>query len=146
MGYVGKIQQLSRAAANRGEDVAMKKLVLLCVALCVVFLCVSVMWAADDSVSGWVSDTKCGAKGASEKHADCAKKCIGAGAKMALVTDADQKVLTVENPDALAGHEGHHVSVKGTVSGDSIKVDQGSVKMLASKSDGKDSGMQDMQH
>ena len=124
----------------------MKKLVLLCVALCLFFLCVSVMWAADDSVTGWVSDTKCGAKGASEKHADCAKKCIAAGAKMALVTDSDQKVLTVENPDALAGHEGHHVSVKGTVSGDSIKVDEGSVKMIASTSDGKDSGMQDMQH
>ncbi len=122
----------------------MKKLVLLCAALCLVFLSASAVWAADDTVTGWVSDTKCGAKGMSEKHADCAKKCIGAGEKMALVTDSDKKVLAVENPDALAGHEGHHVSVKGTVSGDSIKVDQGSVKMVAAKSESKEGGMEDM--
>jgi hypothetical protein len=122
----------------------MKKLVLLCAALCLVFLSASAVWAADDTVTGWVSDTKCGAKGMSEKHADCAKKCIAAGEKMALVTDSDKKVLAVENPDALAGHEGHHVSVKGTVSGDSIKVDQGSVKMVAAKSESKEGGMEDM--
>jgi hypothetical protein len=45
-----------------------------------------------------------------------------------VVTDADQKVLTVDNPDALKGHEGHHVAVTGSVAGDSIHVD--SVKML----------------
>jgi hypothetical protein len=121
----------------------MKKLMLLLAAMCLAVLCVSTVWAADDTLSGWVSDTKCGAKGTSEKHADCAKKCIGAGAKMALVTDSDKNVLTVDNPESLTGHEGHHVSVKGTVSGDSIKVDPGSVKMVAAKSESKDS-MEDM--
>jgi len=121
----------------------MKKLMLLLAAICLAVLCVTTVWAADDTLSGWVSDTKCGAKGTSEKHADCAKKCIGAGAKMALVTDSDKKVLTVDNPESLTGHEGHHVSVKGTVSGDSIKVDPGSVKMVAAKSESKDS-MEDM--
>ena len=47
---------------------------------------------------------------------------------MVVVTDSDQKVLTVENPDALKGHEGHHVAVTGTMGKDSIKV--ASVKML----------------
>jgi hypothetical protein len=121
----------------------MNKLMLLLAAMCLAVLCVTTVWAADDTLSGWVSDTKCGAKGTSEKHADCAKKCIGAGAKMALVTDSDKKVLTVDNPESLTGHEGHHVSVKGTVSGDSIKVDPGSVKMVAAKSESKDS-MEDM--
>jgi len=121
----------------------MKKLMLLLAAMCLAVLCVTTVWAADDTLSGWVSDTKCGAKGTSEKHADCAKKCIGAGAKMALVTDSDKKVLTVDNPESLTGHEGHHVSVKGTVSGDSIKVDPGSVKMVAAKSESKDS-LEDM--
>jgi hypothetical protein len=36
--------------------------------------------------------------------------------------------LTVANPDALTGHEGHHVAVTGEVTGESIHVD--SVKML----------------
>ena len=121
----------------------MNKLMLLLAAMCLAVLCVTTVWAADDTLSGWVSDTKCGAKGTSEKHADCAKKCIGAGAKMALVTDSDKKVLTVDNPESLTGHEGHHVSVKGSVSGDSIKVDPGSVKMVAAKSESKDS-MEDM--
>jgi hypothetical protein len=122
----------------------MKKLLLLCLALSVVFLCVIATSAADsESVKGWVSDTKCGAKGTSEKHAACAKKCIGAGEKMALVTDQGEKVLTVSNPDALQGHEGHHVEVKGEVSGDSIKVDKDSVKMLASKGE-KGESMDDM--
>ena len=107
----------------------MKKLLLICLALCVMFLYVGVTFAADSStVNGWVSDSKCGAKGANAKAAECTKKCIAAGAKMVVVTDSDQKVLTVDNPDALTGHEGHHVAVTGTVNGDSIHVD--SVKML----------------
>jgi hypothetical protein len=47
---------------------------------------------------------------------------------MVVVTDSDKKVLTVDNPDALKGHEGHHVAVTGHVSGDSIHVE--SAKML----------------
>lgn len=107
----------------------MKKLLLICLALCVMFLYVGVTFAADSStVNGWVSDSKCGAKGANAKAAECTKKCIAGGAKVVVVTDSDQKVLTVDNPDALTGHEGHHVAVTGTVNGDSIHVD--SVKML----------------
>ena len=41
---------------------------------------------------------------------------------------ADQKVLNVDNPEALKGHEGHHVAVTGHITGDSIHVE--SVKML----------------
>ena len=74
------------------------------------------------------SDSKCGAKGANARAEACTKKCLAAGAKMVVVTDGDQKVLTVDNPDALKGHEGHHVAVTGSVAGDSIHVD--SVKML----------------
>ena len=50
------------------------------------------------------------------------------GAKAVIVTDGDQKVVNVDNPDALKGHEGHHVAVTGAMTGDSIHVD--SVKML----------------
>ena len=45
-----------------------------------------------------------------------------------MVTDKGQKVLSVDNPDALKGHEGHHVAVTGHVANDSIHVE--SVKML----------------
>jgi hypothetical protein len=107
----------------------MKKVLLLCVALSVVFFMVHLTFASDSTtVNGWVSDSQCAAKGMAESHADCTKKCIGKGAKMVVVTDADKKLLTVDNPDALKGHEGHHVAVTGHVTGDTIHVE--STKML----------------
>jgi len=109
----------------------MKKVLLICLAVCFV-LALSAL-AFDDmgkssTVNGWVSDDKCGAKGANAKAAACTKKCLDGGAKMVIVTDKDQKVLMVDNPDALKGHEGHHIAATGAVKGDSIHVD--SVKML----------------
>ena len=100
---------------------------LVGVAFCFM-LFVTVFAYASDTVTGYVSDSQCGAKGASAKHADCMNKCLAKGAKAVIVTDKDQKVLTVDNPDVLKGHEGHHVSVSGTVSGDSVHID--SVKMM----------------
>ncbi len=107
----------------------MRKLLLILVVLCVAFMMVGISFAADaTTVNGYVSDSKCGAKGANAGAGECTKKCLQAGAKTVVVTDGDQKVLTVDNPDKLTGHEGHHVAVTGTVNGDSIHVD--SVKML----------------
>ena len=104
---------------------------MICLALSFVFA-LSAM-AFDDmgksaTVNGYVVDDKCGAKGAHAGSEACTKKCLEGGAKMVVVTDGDQKVLMVENPDALKGHEGHHVAVTGTMKGDSIHVD--STKML----------------
>jgi len=106
----------------------MKKLLLLCLALSLIFSVVSLAFAKDTTVNGYVSDSMCGAKGAKEGHTDCMNKCIAKGATYVVVTDGDQKVLNVSNPEALKGHEGHHVAVTGEVKGDSIHVN--SVKML----------------
>jgi hypothetical protein len=107
----------------------MKKLLLLCLTVSLLLFIVGLAMAADSStVNGIVSDSQCGVKGASSTHAACMNKCLAKGAKAVIVTDGDQKVLTVDNPDALKGHEGHHVAVSGQVTGDSIHVD--SVKML----------------
>ena len=109
----------------------MRKVLLICLALSFVFA-LSAM-AFDDmgksaTVNGWVVDDKCGAKGANAGAEACTKKCLAAGAKMVIVTDKDQKILMVDNPDALKGHEGHHITVTGSVKGDSIHVE--SAKML----------------
>jgi hypothetical protein len=109
----------------------MRKVFALFVLFCLVLSIASFAFAGDDkgaTVNGWVTDAKCGAKGANAGGAACTKKCLDAGEKMVVVTDGDQKVLNVENPNALKGHEGHHVAVSGHVSGDSIHVM--SVKML----------------
>jgi hypothetical protein len=108
----------------------MKKVLLGCAALSILFFMVAMASAADKSstVNGYVTDSMCGAKGANASHAACMTKCLGKGAKAVIVTDGDQKIVAVDNPDALKGHEGHHVAVTGTVTGDSVHVD--SVKML----------------
>jgi len=121
----------------------MTKKVLLVIGL---YLCsMTVLAAAKDmSWTGWISDSKCGAKGANASHAACAKKCIEAGAKPVLVTDKDQKVVPIENPDSVMDHLAHHVEVTGKMNADgSIHVDK--VKMLAQKG-GSGGAMNDMQH
>jgi hypothetical protein len=119
----------------------MKKRILLVMGL---YLCcmTAFAFAKDQTWDGWVSDSKCGAKGANAAHEACAKKCVAAGEKPVFVTDKDQKVVAVDNPDALAGHLGHHVQVSGSMtSGGSMHVNN--VKML-SQNGGSGSGMSDM--
>jgi hypothetical protein len=109
----------------------MRKVLVLCLASCFVFALTALAFdemGKSTTVNGWVSDAKCGAKGANAGAEACTKKCVAAGEKMVIVTDTDQKVLAVDNQDALKGHEGHHVAVTGTMSKDSIHVNN--VKML----------------
>ena len=103
----------------------------LCTIFALSLVCFFAMptFAADaQTVNGWAVDSKCGAKSAHAGSEECTKKCLEAGAKLVIVTDGDQKVLNVANPDALKGHEGHHLAVTGHVEGDSIHVE--SAKML----------------
>jgi len=107
----------------------MRKILFALAALALVSLLATASFAGDaTTVNGWISDSKCGAKGANAGAEACTKKCLESGASLVVVTDKDQKVLTVKNPDSLKGHEGHHVAVTGKVDGDSIQVD--SAKML----------------
>ena len=107
----------------------MRKILFVLASLALVSLLATASFAGDaTTVNGWVSESKCGVKGANAGAAACTKKCLEAGASMVVVTDTDQKILTVKNPEALKGHEGHHIAVTGKVEGDSIQVD--SAKML----------------
>lgn len=45
------------------------------------------------------------------------------------VSDKDGKSWTINNPDAVKGHEGHHVTLKAHVSADATSVDVLSLKM-----------------
>jgi hypothetical protein len=80
-------------------------------------------FGADGSWTGYISDSACGAKGANEKHAACAAKCVGEkGAKYVFVNDADHKVYSIDDQKTVAAHAGHHVVVKGSVTGDDLKL------------------------
>ncbi|HEY7402863.1 MAG TPA: hypothetical protein VIB39_05040 [Candidatus Angelobacter sp.] len=84
----------------------------------------SMTLAADGSWTGWITDAKCAPK----LNADCAKKCAEKGEKMVFV-DSDQKtILQLTNQDAVKGHAGHHVTLKGKLENGAITVS--SVEMV----------------
>jgi hypothetical protein len=79
--------------------------------------------AADGSWTGWISDSQCGVKGANDKAGECTTKCVKEhGAKYVFVDDADKKVYAIDAQDKVAAHAGHHVTLKGSVDGDTIKL------------------------
>ena len=49
------------------------------------------------------------------------------------VSDKDNKTWTISNPDAVKGHEGHHVALKAHIDASKNEVDVVSLKMLQTK-------------
>ena len=105
------------------------------IAIAVMLFAGALAIAADNSWTGWISDSQCGVKGANDKAgtAECTTKCVKEhGAKYVFVNDADKKVYVVDAQDKVAAHAGHHVTVKGTVEGDTLKLT--SIDMAPAKS------------
>ncbi len=75
--------------------------------------------------TGYISDAKCGVKGAKDAHADCAKGCVKGGAAPVFVTDG--KVYKIDDASKVADHVGHKVTITGELKGDTVQV--ASVKM-----------------
>ena len=74
-----------------------------------------------DELTGWVSDESCGALHTKPGGTDCIQKCIkGAphlnpewvAQRMVFVTDGDELIWIVDNPEALKGEEGQHVRIE----------------------------------
>jgi len=99
----------------------MKKLILSATFV----MSVTALSAFGESMTGYVSDSKCGLKGANDEHADCSVKCIKGGATPVFV--ADGKVYKFADTSMVADHVGHKVTIDGTVEGDTLTVK--SVKM-----------------
>lgn len=79
--------------------------------------------AADGTWTGYITDSKCGAKAAHDGSRECTIQCVKAGAKYVFVNDTDKKVYAVDAQDKVAEHAGHHVTVKGKVDGDTLKLE-----------------------
>jgi hypothetical protein len=88
----------------------------------VVFAALSVSAFAAD-FKGTISDAKCGKAhaDASEKSMKCVAGCIKNG-QAAVFVKEDGTVLKIHNQDSVKGHEGHKVTVTGSVTGDSIHI------------------------
>ena len=115
-------QQIEYPGSTTCEEVTtLKRIVVAFVLLLSLFAVTS--WA--DEMTGYISDSKCGAKGASDSHADCAVKCVKGGAVPVFVSDG--KVYKISDPSKVQDHVGHKVTITGTVKGDTIDVQE--VKM-----------------
>ena len=100
----------------------MKKLLILVVALSVMF-----------TVAGFAQDMSkdSGMAKAAPAPLKNIKGTVKAdGDKLTFVSDKDKKSWDVANPEALKGHEGHHVEVSAHVYSDKGQIHAMSVKML----------------
>lgn len=87
--------------------------------------------AGDGTWTGYIADSKCGAQAANDGARECTIKCVKAGATYVFVNDGDKKIFAVDDQSKVAEHAGHHVTVKGSVDGDTLKV--ASIEMAAKK-------------
>jgi hypothetical protein len=78
--------------------------------------------ASDGSWTGYIADSKCGAQAANDGARECTIKCVKAGAKYVFVNDGDKKIYAIDDQNKVAEHAGHHVTVKGMVDGDTLKL------------------------
>ena len=75
------------------------------------------------TISGFISEEQCGASHAapSASATKCVKGCVGRGAAPVLVSEG--KVYKLKGEDAaVKGLAGQNVTIKGTISGDTITV------------------------
>jgi len=69
-------------------------------------------------ITGWISDSMCGAKHAGSGAA-CVKKCVEGGMAPVFVDESKKAVWTIDNPDAVKAFYGDKVTI--TASADDAK-------------------------
>lgn len=100
------------------------------VAATIVLVGASGAFAADQTWTGKISDSKCGAKHMADEHGkkmtdrQCTEACVKNGAKYVFVSKG--KIFQIANQDDadLALHAGHTVKLTGEMKDDSITVSQ----------------------
>jgi hypothetical protein len=89
--------------------------------LYVSFAAITAHAAGSTEIKGWVSDSMCGAKHAGSGAA-CVKKCIEGGMAPVFVDEEKKAVWSIDNPDAVKGHYGEHVTIHATADADKKSV------------------------
>lgn len=108
----------------------MKKIsffVVMALALLVAFSLTAPAQEQTMSWKGWISDSRCGVKGMSADHKDCAQKCVKEmGAKFVFIPSDTKEVIPIHNQDAVKDTDpGHEVTVMGHMTEDkSVHIDK----------------------
>ncbi|MDE3169542.1 MAG: hypothetical protein KGL75_05310 [Acidobacteriota bacterium] len=79
------------------------------------------------TLTGWISDSHCGAKGMSADHKACAQTCVKTkGEKYVFVSAKTKHVISIANQDAVNPDEalGHEVKVTGSLAKGVLTVDK----------------------
>jgi hypothetical protein len=91
------------------------------------FLVASLVSAAAmaETVTGTVSDEKCGAKhtAATAKDKSCVETCIKGGAAPVIVSEGKVYKIEEASRDKVKSHLGEKVTINGKVEGDTITID-----------------------
>ncbi len=106
---VVEFRSIVGASYSHSPEVFMKRVFSLAAAA-LVLSPLAVMAADSTQITGWISDSMCGAKHAGSGAA-CVKKCIEGGMKPVFVDDAKKQVWSIDNPDAVKSFYGDHVTV-----------------------------------
>jgi hypothetical protein len=80
-------------------------------------------------ISGWISDSMCGAKHTGTGQ-DCVKKCISMGAAPVFVDAEAKAVWAIDNPNAVKAFYGDHVTITATADAASKSVHIDSIAEL----------------
>jgi hypothetical protein len=79
-------------------------------------LMVAAQGSTDLTVSGFVTDTWCGRKGANDKHAEHARRSVASGvAQYALYDEASKKLYILSPQSTAAQYAGQRVQITGTL-------------------------------
>jgi hypothetical protein len=127
---------------NKRVEDSMKKMMYSLIGMCVLAVSLSAVAQSGDTMKqdsmkqDNMNDNMAKAVSVSGK--------VSADGKM-FTNDKDNKMWTVSNPEALKGHEGHHVTIKAKIDAAKNQIDVTSVKMA--KGQMKDTMNKDeMQH
>jgi hypothetical protein len=98
----------------------MKRVFALLLGVCA-FGAVAASAAGSSKLTGWISDSMCGAKHAGSGAA-CVKKCVDGGMAPVFVDEEKKAVWAIDNPDAVKGFYGDKVTVTATANGEKKSV------------------------
>lgn len=93
--------------------------------------------------SGIITNDMCGAKDANPtKGAQCTKDCVSKhGAKLALYDTSNKEVYVLDPQEKATGHEGHMVTVKGTLDESTKTIHVTSLTMHSAKAKSSSTSM-----
>jgi hypothetical protein len=85
------------------------------------------------AIHGWIEDGIAHTPGSSSA---AVKKNIDGGAPYVFVDDTSKNVWRIDNPDAVKGHEGHHVAITGSMDKVGMTIHINQLSMLKNQKPG----------